>query len=934
MSRVSVDDNNTGNHPSFHVRILCNSNIHLHLQRDNLRLGMDEDDKDSVGLSKLKRHIIATDKLVTKVTKLEAKYKKTETCINEKDEEIVKLKRELLSLKSKPVGNEASLENGKEIENLKKQFHEREETLRKEAKNESLKAAGLEKMLGKLKEKVGILEKEIKSKNDNIIQREIESQALKSQLEDLQRSNKTLENNLANDTELQKTKMKFEEIQWSHLAEINRLKQESASTNNTVEQLKKSNENLLRSKTDLNARLESFNKQEKESVKLNKVLEKKEKHISNIEKKLEQSRKEIENLKIKLKNKGIVALNENFVEDNVSSDTEEDSALNDESPVETCPTPRPMFSLFRFSQPTARFAIGRPRVPDVGSRKTGFTKKATCVENMPVPFNLKPVISDYYPILSTVNALKRKSVENKEDKAPKRMKQDIPSSSETPSKKTDEHGERSVPLKKIRTEIPATPEASRESAHPKTPPADTKKLSSSDELSMEPNPVKTRKARSTVTTSRPGISPITKLRQKMSKKHTQIFQPEVTKVLSSPFKLPPQLSPIKSPQVSKPEEPLKTLDTSKALASSSITALNGAKAKIFASGLGPRAVEAPTKSVGGRLNQTQLEAAKRRSVPTSSVSLMPSVDGFRQSGREQKPANIKTEKRQMKVSDNDIYCPSRKKTNPAKLSLSVLPHEDPVQQDKDTSISSRQKAFKSKEFVSTESDSSDTEKVMEKSKLSETLQQAEPKDYDKEEEQETIQRSDRVLDDDLNVSDSGEDSDTGNVDHREMLKDECHEENEERFSKMRSERVPAKPESYTVGPGSEEKSQRGPKFITKIEELVHNFKVKADRNFQLLKAEREKLTQQRSELMYEATVDLLKKLFGHLLGSQNEESFRKIIKSLTCSEVMICDMVCEYLKMEHKDTPLLSEVTSDQPAITRKQQRLFTLLVTLSQQNR
>ena len=86
---------------------------------------MDEDDKDSVGLSKLKRHIIATHKLVTKVTKLETKYKKTENCINEKDEEIGKLKRELLeSLKSKPVGNDASLENKKEIENLKKQFHE------------------------------------------------------------------------------------------------------------------------------------------------------------------------------------------------------------------------------------------------------------------------------------------------------------------------------------------------------------------------------------------------------------------------------------------------------------------------------------------------------------------------------------------------------------------------------------------------------------------------------------------------------------------------------------------------------------------------------------------------------------------------------------------------------------------------------------------
>ena len=52
------------------------------------------------------------------------------------------------------------------------------------------------------------------------------------------------------------------------------------------------------------------------------------------------------------------------------------------------------------------------------------------------------------------------------------------------------------------------------------------------------------------------------------------------------------------------------------------------------------------------------------------------------------------------------------------------------------------------------------------------------------------------------------------------------------------------------------------------------------------------------------------------------------------NEVMICDLVLEYLKNEHRETPLLSDVDPDQPAITRKQQRLFALLVSLSKLER
>ena len=141
----------------------------------------------------------------------------------------------------------------------------------------------------------------------------------------------------------------------------------------------------------------------------------------------------------------------------------------------------------------------------------------------------------------------------------------------------------------------------------------------------------------------------------------------------------------------------------------------------------------------------------------------------------------------------------------------------------------------------------------------------------------------------------------------------------------------------TLAEGLPERSRRI--FNTQIEELVFNYKIRSDRNFKLLAAEREKLTQQRSELMYEATVDLLKKQFGHLMGNQNEESFNKLLESIASSnnpqnEVMICDLVLEHLKNEHRESPLLSDIDPDQPAITRKQKRMFILLESLSKLER
>ena len=51
-------------------------------------------------------------------------------------------------------------------------------------------------------------------------------------------------------------------------------------------------------------------------------------------------------------------------------------------------------------------------------------------------------------------------------------------------------------------------------------------------------------------------------------------------------------------------------------------------------------------------------------------------------------------------------------------------------------------------------------------------------------------------------------------------------------------------------------------------------------------------------------------MFRNLMGSQNETSLEKLVSSIAStnnpqSEAMICDLIYEYLKSEHKDTPLL-----------------------------
>jgi len=135
------------------------------------------------------------------------------------------------------------------------------------------------------------------------------------------------------------------------------------------------------------------------------------------------------------------------------------------------------------------------------------------------------------------------------------------------------------------------------------------------------------------------------------------------------------------------------------------------------------------------------------------------------------------------------------------------------------------------------------------------------------------------------------------------------------------------------------KPSSGRRFFSQLEELRFHFQSRTSENMAKLQSEREKLSKERSCFAYEAYVDIIKKDFKNLMGCQNEESFSKILNSIASNknpqnEAMICDLVYEYLKSEHRLTPLLSEQDQDQPAITRKQQRLFVLLTKLAEMPR
>ena len=100
-------------------------------------------------------------------------------------------------------------------------------------------------------------------------------------------------------------------------------------------------------------------------------------------------------------------------------------------------------------------------------------------------------------------------------------------------------------------------------------------------------------------------------------------------------------------------------------------------------------------------------------------------------------------------------------------------------------------------------------------------------------------------------------------------------------------------------------------FASLLESLDYGWKTRSTEDMANLKKERENLSKERQSFAYEAQTDVLKKNFKNLMGSQNEESFGRLVDSIAATRslpgccIMVCDLAYQQLVGEHKDTPLL-----------------------------
>eukprot|EP00092_Neocalanus_flemingeri_P040152 GFUD01043737.1.p1 GENE.GFUD01043737.1~~GFUD01043737.1.p1 ORF type:complete len:1387 (-),score=455.56 GFUD01043737.1:260-4420(-) len=1066
-------------------------------------------DQDSLSL--LKRKIISVNKLLKDKNKTEAKnvelnvsIEQKNKTISDKETEIGKLKSELLdSLVTSPIKNGGQLSKlEKELEETRKMLEDKTAKVakfREESVSRSQKIGHLEIDLGKRNNRMGVLEKELVKKNNDIIKRELDSQELKKQFEELQASKLSLENDLKSGKHVESMKQTYDDIKWKNLAEISSLKQEKAAFEKKVKELFENNEILTKKCKELDKSSESDSKRLKLNDTFDKQLEKKDKAISSLEKKLDKALKDNEKLKLRLSKKGIQS-GEDTKEEIIDKGSESEMDISDapltEDESEMIPPPRKTFCFFSLSKPNARFSICKPKISQ-RKLKVQFTKFSSVIENLPVVYNLTPSISDSLPFLKPseppTKPFKRK-LEDENLKTPhpnKKLKvsnilhhHDVPDSTSPPqmsSLQPSSNSYYSAPTSSSKEAfslpmVPTplnhstpTPVSIPTSSHFFPLPLPPTPLNYSN-----PNPAKSRHSHST----KSGISPL-QIPPNSTPKQQTTAKFDLVKGTKNKLKIapPPQLSPIKSPKVLPCNQELPT--------TTSVATPNTARARILASSFAPQAVEAQVKVVGGKLNQTQLDAAKRRAI---SVTHFTSVNGFRQSANEMKAAsrgtnasNIKGATDKMKVgrvdkkpqntSEELVYCPSRRRTNPVKVSAisnselnqqsgapalseksieSAIVVEDIKEttsgsENSKISIQSREHVtesasspkslpvaeskIKSKEFLSTEESSDDEHDadrvqvngISKKSVVSfdevslnnSSHEVSSPVKQNSSELKKVPKRSES-LDEDLDISDSDDDNredlgpliaslggdeecdqtsltsneaisnkgDQGNsstsilekpsksdsariveeapenrkksmLASGDQLRSESDDENNRssgRFDRLKSEtRLVQESHLQTVKveKDCEEKpparslpvigKQRT--FVSRLEELIFNYKSRSDENEKKRYQEREKLSKERSSFAYDAYVECIQKHFKNLMGSQNEESFGKLVDGIASNsnpqnEAIVCDLVYEYLKAEHRDSPLLNASDENQPAITRKQQRLFVVLTTLSEKPR
>ena len=234
-------------------------------------------------------------------------------------------------------------------------------------------------------------------------------------------------------------------------------------------------------------------------------------------------------------------------------------------------------------------------------------------------------------------------------------------------------------------------------------------------------------------------------------------------------------------------------------------------------------------------------------MPISATTLAPTVDGFRQSSKKAAVGDNKTKtevKKAGKVSEELLYCPSRKRTNPSRITNPAEIKTEPPVKKEPAAANVQADKVKSKEFISTEEDTEDETDVKHKIASEKEVTIKAPEVETKEAlKAENIKAT---LDGDLTVSDSEDDGEEAKdkkpvstkMSHPsdEFFESDDEQERKGRFSKLKSERqedeisVPAPPESkpdVKAQVPNRAPPEKPRVFDTLLEEAVHGFKVRS-----------------------------------------------------------------------------------------------------------
>ena len=145
-------------------------------------------------------------------------------------------------------------------------------------------------------------------------------------------------------------------------------------------------------------------------------------------------------------------------------------------------------------------------------------------------------------------------------------------------------------------------------------------------------------------------------------------------------------------------------------------------------------------------------------MPISATTLAPTVDGFRQSSKKAAVSEnkAKTEvKKAGKVSEELLYCPSRKRTNPSRITNPAEIKTEPPVKKEPAAANVQADKVNSKEFIRTEEDTENETDVKLKIASKEDVNLKAPEVETKE-----VLKAENIkatLDGDLTVSDSEDD---------------------------------------------------------------------------------------------------------------------------------------------------------------------------------